>query len=324
MSQSKKVACKREYLNKFLFIEKPLKCGLEKCRGAHNYEELTLSTEIKKFDSIEWKEVDFEEFYKIVFKQIKSAITNINKYPELLNMISKTSLNDMNFVETLNFWREFAVIMRREKRNFNEKDSRAKSFGYRNPGDIPTLDLKEYDAFGWSLWRSFHDCDQHEDFLNEVKKGTDKYDLQSKVCFHSVNCKNGTHHLHRQICSDDLLYGKCECKNSKQSQNHINKLNQQLKGIINRINKMVKYSIPKLANCDSKLYNLVIDARKKIVEIEKAHRKIHLSELGVEPIDEKTNKVRKDIVKPKAIIIFHNDDFKSLNKFHLVRGKFQF
>jgi len=321
MSQSKKVACKREYLNKLLFIEKPLKCGLENCRGAHNYQELTINSEVKKFDSTNWKDIDFIELYKTIYLQVKSSLSNINKYSEL--SLTKT-LPEMNFIELLNFWREFAVIMRREKKNYYDKESRAKSFGFKTPGDIPILDLKEHDNFAWSLWRSFHCCEEHEKFLNNVSSGMNKYDLQSHVCFHSLNCKNGTHHYNRQICSDDLLYGKCDCLSKKDSDNKIRNLNKELKNIIYQINKKVKYSIPKLENCDEKLRNLVIQSRQKIVELERAHRKIHLTELGVKPIDEKIINFKKTFLKPKTIIIFRDDDLTNLQKLNIIRGKFQF
>jgi len=321
MYNCKKVACKREYINKMLFIEKPFRCGLDQCKGAHTYNELTINSEVSKFDKTDWKTINFKELYKTIYLQIKSSISNFNKYTEL--SLDKP-LNQLNFVELLDFWRKFAIIMRREKKNFYEKTSRAKSFGFKNPGDIPTLDLGELDGFAWSLWRSFHNCEDHENFLKSVKSGMSKYDLQKTVCFHSINCKNGTHHKNRQICSDNLLYGKCECLSRTVSNKKISNLNSNLKKITQRINKMVKYSIPKIENCDAKLKVLLLDFRNKIVEIEKTQSKIHLTEFGVIPIHPIIEELKKTFLKPRNILIFKEDDITTLQKLTIVRGRFQF
>jgi len=328
-TQFKKFACKKEYLNKFLFLEPELRCHSPNCWGAHCVSELEVEPNIKKFETTDWSKINFYDFYQTLLKGIYSSLSVIRLFPELFAEIKTRKIPEMEFLEVLVFWRKCALVMRKNRNEFDESP-KMKAFGYKSKEDIPILHLGEWDAFAWGLTRVCKPCQKHLTFLEEVKKGTTKYDLQDKICSYSMNCKAGVHHRKYQICLDDLLYGKCECLSESDTKKELHHLNQQTKLIIKRINSKVKVRLPKIENCGEELKYWVLELRKNLVDLELTERKIHLTEKGVSPIQPSIDKIKllikEEEEKTKEILLLEKAEemirIEGIKSLHLIRGKF--
>jgi hypothetical protein len=328
-TQFKKFACKKEYLNKFLLLEPELRCNNPKCWGAHSVSELEIEPAIKKFESIDWKKIDFYDFYQTLIKGIYSSLSAIRLFPELFEDFKSKKIPEMEFLEILVFWRKCALVMRKNRNEFDE-NPKMKSFGFKSKEDIPILHLGDWDPFAWSLTRACKPCQKHLSFFEEIKKGTTKYDLQEKMCSYSANCKAGIHHRNNQICLDDLLYGKCDCLSMEETNKSLNNLNNQIQKIIKKINSKVKVRLPKIENCYDDLRKLILDLRGKVVDIELTQRKIHLSEKGVSPIQPSIDIIKliikEEEEKAKELLLLEKAEEKvkiqGIKSLDLIRGKF--
>ena len=268
-------------------------CYGNTCRGAHNITELREKKNITK-----WRHMDKS---KVDILKIKNSIINVlklskNKVNNMKYLSGIEQINNMNFIDLINFWFDITCYHRRiynqlsyNRYNFNPTD------GFNVKEDVPLFTLK-YEDYVWAMQRSFHMCSKHNYLINNKNKSLSvRY-----VCCGGINCKEGVHKNEHLACIDDLLYGKCSCLNREECES----LNEKNRQIILSYEKQLK------SNKDTNGFIKKISRKQKTIlyrkitelqnEIKNNIRKIHYTEQGLIPMSQRIIDKEAILAKKKA------------------------
>lgn len=279
------------------------------CIGMHSEDEFILLPHIESFNKLDKAKYDWIKMFLALNLSIKQDITKANN-PEHLKKFEK--IDQMNFIEVIQFWRELACYYRRIAKRLKEKETtniiqsanRTKQSDltettYMLSKEVPKFELPhEMEDTAWAFERVTKKCEDYDKFkysINNFKLIT----IWDVCCCHD-NCRDGVHNPSHQLCTEDFLNGKCSCPTVRELetkeieyQTKLIELSNQLVEII-ELEKQEKleggWSKPKSKgrrphqDPKTQIQNQIIDLQKKIDDLQNS-RPIHFTELGMEPFE---------------------------------------
>jgi len=255
-------------------------CNKTDCRGAHTKEEIKILPHLLKWDRLDKSTVNFPEIYFEIITVIndeksKLKLVDSDKVPVIVaEKTIKLNLNELNFIELIQLWRELACYYRKiSKETQRRKDwkfphpPKLHQSGYIYSDEVPGFYLSDkLEDYIWALERMTNYCKKQIDFVENIKNK--QYITIWDICLGDKNCKEGVHYLDEILCIDDFLTGTCNCMPSKTDE--INKEIEKIKSTFADINIKPKQK-----------EQLTVELRKNLNKLDMAQRSIHYTEQGM-------------------------------------------
>lgn len=275
--------CKRIYINGILDFERELKCNLSNCRGYHNESDFIKNKELKDFDKLDWSEIDIYDVYSKLGECLNSNKHIISKFSVLKDRLILKRIEDMSMIERLDLFAD--VCLKIGKMKNDSLDSLLKLLNVKDRKDIPKIEVTEYNSICWSLWKRLRVCNKFENFMECVKSGEDKFKLQNSLCYYDYNCKEGTHDYSKIISYDNLIYGSVDEKSEEDYEIDRERISVLIESNKIELCRLTRNRDPIIDKSNYNVKELLLKLRSLKVEYIKSYRKLHLTELGLVPLE---------------------------------------
>jgi len=251
----------------------------ESCRGAHSLSELQLLSHISKWNKIDKSTYNFLELHEHIIDVINRDKIKIKSSFEKFSKI-----NEMNFIELINFWHDLACKYRKISKEIPRRRDWKSSAppqihtsGYVYADDVPGFYLDDkFEDNAWAIDRITRKCSTHTIFRDKVLK-REQVTIWD-MCLGENNCKEGVHYINEQLCINDFLNGKCECETKVDFDSDITRLNSEIEELEKQLESSKK--VKQKEKINNELY-------KKKTERNEKNRMIHYTDVGMKPHTEK-------------------------------------
>ena len=247
------------------------------CRGAHTKEEIRVLPHLSKWDRMDKTKFNFPEIYFEILTVINNEKSEMKSFPS--ENIKK--LNELNFIEIIQLWRELACYYRKISKEIPRKKDwkssappQSHSSGYIYSDDVPCFYLsdKSEDCV-WAFERLTKHCEKQLQFIDNINERI--YITIWDICLGEKNCKEGVHHIEEALCNDDFLTGKCDCISEIDHETKID----DIKTIINDVTNQL--AAPQIRPKRKEQLQGILNNKKQTLN--NTQRKIHYTEQGMKP-----------------------------------------
>ena len=249
----------------------------EDCRGAHDEKLIKALPSIYKFNQTKKESINWVKLYL----EIKTIIDNDKIKLKLLDHKEKTNdLNNYNFIELIQLWRELSCYYRKLVKKINIDGEPIEGFITSN--SIPQFNISDkMEDIAWSFERLTRKCLMQEKFNESINKNI-QITLWDICIATGINCKEGVHSNNELICKEDFLTGRCSCKSTKEIYDQVKNLNDKLT-LIKEQETYTTWKVKSKNKNESKL--LILSLEHEINNLLNS-RMIHYTEQGMLPFND--------------------------------------
>jgi len=270
------------------------------CLGAHIRDDIRPYPHVNKWERTDKSTFNFPQMYNVMIEVITKDKTKMKDYSQFKTRIDK--LNELNFIELLQLWRELSCYYRKISKELPRKNSwqsselpKAHSTGYIFSSDVPGFyieDSKLEDNL-WAFERITRKCKTQENFINSINKK--ELITIWDICLGDKNCKEGFHYTDESLCNDDFLEGKCSCINRKDFDSKVIELIEKIKNI--------KEQILNPATRPKRIEQLKIILNDSEISLRNSQRKIHYTESGMLPFKQQMENYKNVVIEEEKVKI---------------------
>jgi hypothetical protein len=280
------------------------------CYGMHSSDEFVYLHHNDVFNQLDKAKYDWVKLFLALKQSIKNDISRANN-PE--HKKKYETIDQMDFIEVIQFWRELACYYRKLRKNldtienadiidldeYKKKKSESIDIQYIYKEDLPEFRLSyDLENIAWAFERVTRRCKDYERFEKLLSKF--KPITHGDVCCFHDNCRDGVHQLNKLVCKEDFLRGKCSCPTITELENaeipyqkKLIELSNQLIDVVNLEKQSLVESEgwkkPKGRNSHNDSINLInsqIKQIQKTINDLQQFRHTHYTELGMIPFEE--------------------------------------
>ena len=272
------------------------------CRGAHCAKDLKPLKHISSYNRLDKAKYNWVQLYNGI---VSSLQTN---GPKVILEEHKRKIADvatMNFIQTIQMWREFACYYRKIAKEIPFKRASGNaatlhSSGYKYSDDVPGFYLDgTLEDTAWAFERLTRYCPTHKAMEANIAR---KHQITVwDLCLATgVNCKEGVHYADEHICPDNFLTGTCSCPSKESLEAKEVELQMKKIELTTQLTKLIeeeasketdgwssgggkKKSKGKTTDPKQELRNQITMINNEIAEVEGTPRMIHYTEQGMIP-----------------------------------------
>lgn len=278
----------------------------DECRGAHSTNQLRVLSHIHKLsisnkNNIEWVKLYFE------MKDVLKKEAHKMKLSEHCDKLAK--LDGLNFIETIQLWRELACYYRKIAKEIPKLDPGVShSSGYLRVESLPGFYLSPtMEDTAWAFERLTRYCPTQTNFEENIKAGN-KITIWDLCIATGINCKEGIHKKSESICVDDFMNGHCSCPKKEEIENKqlelrnkISELNTELKNLMQAESeydtqgwgKVRSKKKTPIVDPKDQLKKRINDVQTELMQLNEC-RQIHYTENEFIPFDKQYENYLKD------------------------------
>ena len=263
------------------------------CKGAHSSNEIILFPKYRIWNRVDKSTFNFPDLYFQIINVINTDKFKIKISDESKHFkIRIEKMNEYNFIEIVQLWRELATYFRKISKTLPRKKDWKSSMnphpnlqGYIFSDDVPYFGLDDkIEEHVWCLERMTKRCNIVDKNINSINNR--ELIKIWDICVGDKNCKEGYHFINDALCIDDFLTGKCSCVSRELHENELTDLKNKYDNYELQIND--ESTKPKRVE---QLKVLAIEVKNKYNNM---LRKIHYTEQGMKPFNEQLQKYKED------------------------------
>jgi len=272
------------------------------CRGAHCAKDLKPLKHISSYNRLDKSKYNWVQLY---YGIVSSLQTN---GPKVILEEHKRKIADvatMNFIETIQLWREFACYYRKIAKEipfkrFTGNAPTVHSSGYKYSDDVPGFYLEgTLEDTAWAFERLTRYCGTHKAMEANIAR-RHQITVWDLCLATGVNCKEGVHYADEHICPSDFLTGSCTCPTKESLEAKEAELQMKKIELATQLTKLIeeeaskdtngwastgnkKKSKTKTTDPKQELRNQIKAIDNEIADVTGTQRMIHYTELGMIP-----------------------------------------